>query len=244
MPLLKLLKKVLIIHRAQIYLFIFKHFFQCICCKIIWSFFYRLIMGKPERKMKKGGGFHLDIVIICCINIICGFFGLPWICAATVRSIAHVNSLTVMSRTHAPGDKPHLIEVKEQRFVAVYDWMSLTIVTLFCACRISALVVSILVGLSVLMSPLLRLIPMAVLFGIFLYMGVASIDGIQFFDRIKIMLMPVKHHPQAPYVRRVSNILMYAGLAKWMYVLHNCMVVVNMENCFIQRSVGNLSATA
>jgi len=63
------------------------------------------------------------------------------------------------------------------------------------------------VGLSVFMSPLLRLVPMAVLFGIFLYMGVASIDGIQLFDRTRLFFMPVKHHPQATYVRRVSFFL-------------------------------------
>ena len=114
-----------------------------------------------------------------------GFFGLPWVCAATVRSIAHISALTVMSRTHAPGEKPHLIEVKEQ--------------------RMSNLSVSLLVGLSVLMAPLLQQVPMAVLFGFFLYLGIASIDGIQFFDRIKLLFMPVKHHPQAGYVRRVSG---------------------------------------
>lgn len=54
------------------------------------------------------------------------------------------------------------------------------------------------------MSPLLRLVPMAVLFGIFLYMGVASTDGIQLFDRLRLFFMPVKHHPQASYVRKVS----------------------------------------
>ncbi|KAF7271794.1 hypothetical protein GWI33_015378 [Rhynchophorus ferrugineus] len=143
-----------------------------------------LILGKAERKLQKGGGFHLDIVILCITNIMAGFFGLPWMCAATVRSIAHANSLTIMSRTHAPGEKPHLIEVKEQ--------------------RLSSLIVSVLVGLSVFMSPLLRLMPMAVLFGIFLYMGVASTDGIQLFDRIRLFFMPVKHHPQASYVRKVK----------------------------------------
>lgn len=148
-----------------------------------------LIIDKKERKLKKGSGFHLDIVLVCLINIVCGMFGLPWICVATVRSIAHVSALTVMSRTHAPGEKPHLIEVKEQ--------------------RLSALLVSILIGLSVFMAPLLRRVPMAVLFGIFLYMGAASTDGIQFFDRIKLLFMPVKHHPQASYVRKVKTAKMH-----------------------------------
>ncbi|XP_044270897.1 band 3 anion transport protein isoform X2 [Tribolium madens] len=161
-----------------------------------------LIIDKKERKLKKGSGFHLDIVLICLINILCGFFGLPWICAATVRSIAHVSALTVMSRTHAPGEKPHLIEVKEQ--------------------RISALAVSILVGLSVLMSPLLKRVPMAVLFGVFLYMGAASIDGIQFFDRIKLLFMPVKHHPQASYVRKVKTAKMHL----FTFIQLMCLVVL------------------
>lgn len=60
------------------------------------------------------------------------------------------------------------------------------------------------VGCSVVMAPLLRLVPMAVLFGVFLYMGISSIDGIQFFERLKLVFMPVKHHSEAPYVRHVS----------------------------------------
>ncbi|CAH1133077.1 unnamed protein product [Ceutorhynchus assimilis] len=148
-----------------------------------------LILDKKERKLQKGAGYHLDIVLLSLTNILCGFFGFPWMCAATVRSIAHTSALTVMSRTHAPGQKPFLIEVKEQ--------------------RLTSLCVAILIGLSVFMSPLLRLVPMAVLFGIFLYMGVASIDGIQLFDRLRLFFMPVKHHPQACYVRKVRTMKMH-----------------------------------
>lgn len=75
--------------------------------------------------------------------------------------IFHFNSFSY--RTHAPGDKPHITDVKEQ--------------------RVSGLCVSIMVGLSVTAAPLLRQIPMSVLFGVFLYMGVASMSGVQFFDR-------------------------------------------------------------
>lgn len=48
---------------------------------------------------------------------------------------------------------------------------------------------------------------MAVLFGVFLYMGISSIDGVQFFERLKLFLMPVKHHSQATYVRRVRMMI-------------------------------------
>ncbi|KAH8415596.1 hypothetical protein KR222_006022 [Zaprionus bogoriensis] len=142
-----------------------------------------LIVDKPERGLKKGSGLHWDIVLLCLLNTFCGLFGMPWHCAATVRSVTHVSSVTIMSRTHAPGESPRIIDVKEQ--------------------RVSGFFVCVMIGLSVLMSPLLRLIPMAVLFGVFLYMGVASMSGVQLFERIRLYFMPVKHYPPTNYVKRV-----------------------------------------
>uniref|UniRef100_A0AAQ4Q4J3 Anion exchange protein n=1 Tax=Gasterosteus aculeatus aculeatus TaxID=481459 RepID=A0AAQ4Q4J3_GASAC len=49
----------------------------------------------------------------------------------------------------------------------------------------------------------LKYIPMPVLYGVFLYMGVASLSGIQFWDRIKLYMMPSKHQPDFPYLRHV-----------------------------------------
>ena len=46
------------------------------------------------------------------VNAVCGMFGAPWQCVATVRSVSHVSALTVMSTTHTPGDKPYIVEVK------------------------------------------------------------------------------------------------------------------------------------
>ncbi|XP_015585826.1 band 3 anion transport protein isoform X2 [Cephus cinctus] len=148
-----------------------------------------LIIDKKERKLRKGNGYHMDIVVVCLMNVGCGLMGAPWCCAASVRSLTHVSAVTVMSRTHAPGDKPHIVEVKEQ--------------------RVSGLLVAILVGVSVLMAPLLRRVPMAVLLGVFLYMGISSTNGVQLFDRIKLFFMPVKHHGTANYVRRVQTYKMH-----------------------------------
>ena len=60
-------------------------------------------------------------------------------------------------------------------------------------------------GVSVLLGPVLRQVPLAVLFGIFLYMGVASMSGIQLLERVELLFMPVKHHPDVIYVRNVSK---------------------------------------
>ncbi|KAG6921454.1 solute carrier family 4 member 1 (Diego blood group), partial [Chelydra serpentina] len=144
-----------------------------------------LIVSKPERKLVKGSGFHLDLLLIVGMGGIAALFGMPWLSATTVRTITHANALTVMAKTTTPGEKAQVKEVKEQ--------------------RISGLLVSILVGLSILMEPILKLIPLAVLFGIFLYMGVTSLNGIQLYDRILLLLMPPKYHPDEPYVKRVKT---------------------------------------
>ena len=70
--------------------------------------------------------------------------------------------------------------------------------------RVSALAVSLLVGISVVLAAALEQVPFAVLYGVFLYMGISGIAGIQLFDRLFLMLMPVKHHPRVGYCKRVS----------------------------------------
>uniref|UniRef100_A0A8C6PHD2 Anion exchange protein n=1 Tax=Nothobranchius furzeri TaxID=105023 RepID=A0A8C6PHD2_NOTFU len=144
-----------------------------------------LIVSKKERRLVKGSGFHLDLLLIVVLGAICPLFGLPWLTAATVRSVTHVNALTVMSKATAPGEKPMIQEVKEQ--------------------RLTGLLVAVLVGLSMVMTDVLRLIPLAVLFGIFLYMGVTSLTGIQLYERITLMVTPAKHHPDHIYVTKVKT---------------------------------------
>ena len=59
--------------------------------------------------LQKGGGYHLDLMIVAVLIIICSLFGLPWFVAATVLSINHVRSLTRESETSAPGEKPQFL---------------------------------------------------------------------------------------------------------------------------------------
>ncbi|XP_066572314.1 anion exchange protein 2a isoform X2 [Amia ocellicauda] len=148
-----------------------------------------LIICKKERMLVKGSGFHLDLLIIVAAGGLSALFGLPWLAATTVRSVTHTNALTVMSKAVAPGDKPRIQEVKEQ--------------------RVTGLLVAIFVGMSIVIGDLLRKIPLAVLFGIFLYMGVMSLNGIQLYDRILLLLMPPKYHPDESFVRKVRTLRMH-----------------------------------
>ncbi|XP_070067895.1 electroneutral sodium bicarbonate exchanger 1 isoform X11 [Drosophila takahashii] len=142
-----------------------------------------VIVNRKENKLKKGCGYHLDLFILSILIAICSLMGLPWFVAATVLSINHVNSLKLESECSAPGEKPQFLGVREQRVTHILIFLT--------------------IGVSVLLTPLLGHIPMPVLFGVFLYMGVASLKGLQFFDRILIMFMPAKYQPDYMFLRQV-----------------------------------------
>uniref|UniRef100_A0A8C6UPL1 Anion exchange protein n=1 Tax=Neogobius melanostomus TaxID=47308 RepID=A0A8C6UPL1_9GOBI len=142
-----------------------------------------VIVNRKENKLKKGAGYHLDLFWVAVLMVVCSFMGLPWYVAATVISIAHIDSLKMETETSAPGEQPKFLGVREQ--------------------RVTGVCVFILTGLSVFMSPILKFIPMPVLYGVFLYMGVASLNGVQFMDRLKLLLMPAKHQPDLIYLRHV-----------------------------------------
>ncbi|XP_054909824.1 sodium bicarbonate cotransporter 3-like isoform X8 [Poeciliopsis prolifica] len=142
-----------------------------------------VIINRKEHKLKKGCGYHLDLLIVAIMLGVCSIMGLPWFVAATVLSISHVNSLKVESGCSAPGEQPKFLGIREQ--------------------RVTGFMIFTLMGCSVFMTSVLKFIPMPVLYGVFLYMGVSSLKGIQFFDRIKLFGMPAKHQPDLIYLRYV-----------------------------------------
>ncbi|XP_034458612.1 electrogenic sodium bicarbonate cotransporter 4 isoform X1 [Hippoglossus hippoglossus] len=142
-----------------------------------------VIVNRKENKLKKGCGYHLDLFWVGVLMAVCSFMGLPWYVAATVISIAHIDSLKMESESSAPGEQPQFLGVREQ--------------------RLTGILVFVMTGLSIFLAPVLQYIPMPVLYGVFLYMGVASLSGIQFWERIKLYLMPAKHQPDFSFLRHV-----------------------------------------
>ena len=104
------------------------------------------------------------MLIVGLINGCLPVFGCPWICAASVRTLTHLNAVTQVSQNVAPGEKPKITGAREQ--------------------RLTGLVSHLLLGLSVLLGAVLQEVPTPVLFGIFLYMGIVSLNGLQLFDRL------------------------------------------------------------
>ncbi|RMC18600.1 hypothetical protein DUI87_04494 [Hirundo rustica rustica] len=118
-----------------------------------------VIINRKEHKLKKGCGYHLDLLMVAVMLGVCSIMGLPWFVAATVLSISHVNSLKLESECSAPGEQPKFLGIREQ--------------------RVTGLMIFVLMGSSVFLTSILKFIPMPVLYGVFLYMGASSLKGIQ-----------------------------------------------------------------
>jgi hypothetical protein len=145
------------------------------------------LVNSPQHRLRKGAGYSLDMAVIGVLVAVCATFGLPWVVAATVRSLNHVRSLATV-RHHARGE--HIISVMEN--------------------RLTPLVVHALIGSSLLFLGLLREIPMSVVFGLFLYMGIASLRGNQFVDRLKLWVTDPTLYPPTHYIRRVSRTVLHS----------------------------------
>ena len=142
------------------------------------------LVNTPGNRLQKGAGFHLDLLVVGFITLVGSLFGLPWMVAATVHALNHVKSLATLETVQLGGEtRERIKEVREN--------------------RISALVVHLLIGASLLLLPLINLIPNAVLFGLFFYMGIATLGGNDFFDRIRLWVTDPKLYPKMHYIRTV-----------------------------------------
>ena len=145
------------------------------------------IINSADHKLQKGEAYHLDLSIVGALIGVCSIFGLPWLVAATVRSLNHVKSLaTVEEVVMASGEtRDRVVHVREN--------------------RLTGLAIHALLALSLLLLPLMKQIPMAVLYGLFLYMGVVSMSGNQFFERLSLWLRDPDLYPVTHYIRQVPR---------------------------------------
>uniref|UniRef100_A0A8D0GTA6 Anion exchange protein n=1 Tax=Sphenodon punctatus TaxID=8508 RepID=A0A8D0GTA6_SPHPU len=129
-----------------------------------------VIVNRKEHKLKKGAGYHLDLFWVAILMIICSFMALPWYVAATVISIAHIDSLKMETETSAPGEQPKFLGVRYGE--TENGDPTPTIYTQRAQINVSF-------NFFYLPSPT------------------------QFMDRLKLLLMPLKHQPDFIYLRHV-----------------------------------------
>jgi len=150
------------------------------------------LINKPDNKLRKGPGYHLDLLVLAAINAVCSLLGLPWVCAATVRSINHLYALAKKEEvvTNEGFVHEHIVRVRET--------------------RLASLLIHALVGASLFVAAALREVPMSVLFGVFLTMGISSLFTNQFWERIQLLVMQPSLYPPTSYVRQVSRLKLHA----------------------------------
>ena len=145
------------------------------------------LVNAPDHHLQKGNAYHLDLFVVGGLIGLCSMFGLPWLVAATVRSLNHVRSLaTTEEVVGAAGERrDRVLHVRET--------------------RVTGLAIHLMIGASLLLLPWLKQLPMAVLYGLFLFMGVVSMRGNQFFERMSLWAMERSLYPATHYIRRVPN---------------------------------------
>ncbi|XP_021250567.1 sodium bicarbonate transporter-like protein 11 isoform X3 [Numida meleagris] len=145
------------------------------------------LTNAPENRLVKGTAYHWDLLLVALINTGLSIFGLPWIHAAFPHSPMHVRALAYVEERVENG---HIYET----IVSVKET------------RLTSLVANFLVGLSLLLLPFpLQWIPKPVLYGLFLYIALTSIDGNQLFERVALLLKEQTAYPPTHYIRRVPQ---------------------------------------
>ena len=139
------------------------------------------LVNNPQYKMEKGrrksnmlDGMHADMLVISVLTFLTSLVGLPWLVAATVRSISHVRALTIFD---SAGKLKSTIEQ-----------------------RITGLSIHSLIGACVLFDKpraVLTQIPTPVLMGLFMFLGTSALPGNEMWERIKELFMDSKIAPKA-----------------------------------------------
>ena len=149
------------------------------------------LVNSPDHKLTKGVAYHYDLALMAVLIAFCSLFGLPWLVAATVRSLNHVRSLATLEEVVTSRGDSHerVIHVRET--------------------RVTGLAIHLLIGLSLLLLPVLHHVPMAVLYGLFLFMGIVSMKGNQLFERLGLWITDTSLYPATHYIRRVPNAVIH-----------------------------------
>ena len=143
------------------------------------------LIDQPEHHLSRRVGYHWNLGLVGLLIAACSCFGLPWLMASVIPSLNLLRSLATTEEVAGPGGQPRdrIVHVREN--------------------RVTPLAVHLLLGLSLLAVGVLGNMPMAVLFGLFLYMGVSSLTSNQFCERLRLWLMDPARYPPTHYIRKV-----------------------------------------
>lgn len=137
------------------------------------------LINHPTNKLSHGEAYNYDTIIIAFMIAVNSMLGLPWLVAATVRSITHVQALT------EKDSRGNILHVQETRLTHFF--------------------IHLLVGVAILFLSALRVIPVPVLYGVFLFMGLASLPSNQFWCRFTYWFMERSRYPDTPWTKHMPR---------------------------------------
>jgi len=166
----------------------------------------------PAHKLKKGPGYHLDLLVLSGCTLATSLLGLPWMCAATVQSLNHVRALATTEVVGgvpvAAADDAALAATgspdKEAAAASAEPTPERTQITSVVESRVTGFAIHALIGASLFFLPLLRRIPLAVICGLFLFLGRNMMTGNQFLQRIKLLFLDPELAPASSPIRQVA----------------------------------------
>ncbi|KAL3908302.1 MAG: hypothetical protein SGPRY_009851 [Prymnesium sp.] len=150
------------------------------------------LINHKSHKVTHGEAYNYDLCLNGIFNMVNGMLGLPWLVATTVPCIIHLNAL---AEKDAQG---HIVRVQET--------------------RLTALLSHALVGCCLPLLEALKLLPLPVLYGVFLFMGLSSLPNIQFWNRFLMFFMQPSKYPK----KNMYNKYMTAGRIHMFTCLEIC----------------------
>jgi len=143
------------------------------------------LIYSPRNKLQHGDSYNWDLFLHGFCNMINGLLGLPWLVATTVPCIVHLNNLTEKDRDGK------VVKVQETRLTYLFSHL--------------------LVGLSLLFLTAMKKIPMPVLLGVFLFMGLSSLGSIDFWKRFLMFFQQPSLYDETPFTKymKLGRIDMY-----------------------------------
>ena len=136
------------------------------------------IVNHPSNKISHGEAYNYDTVISAFMVAVNSILGLPWLVASTVPCVMHI---TAMSEKTKDGETLSLQES-----------------------RLTGLFTHILVLCSIMALGLIKLIPLPVLYGVFLFMGLVALPAQEFWQRFLMFFMQPEKYPSTPYTDYLS----------------------------------------
>jgi hypothetical protein len=137
------------------------------------------LVHHPSHRLTHGDSYNYEICLSGLFNMINGLMGMPWLVASTVPCMVHLNNLAEKDR--------------DNKFVSVQEN------------RLTNLIAHFMLGLTMLFLDTLKLLPLPVLYGVFLFMGLSSIVGLQFFHRVCMFFMESTKYPDTAYVKYMEK---------------------------------------